>query len=67
MDVYVNNTVGSDQPHDLFYTNAQIATYYQSYVNTVVSRYSTSPSIFAWELANEVCPAVYFELMETRH
>ncbi|KAF9893983.1 hypothetical protein FE257_008954 [Aspergillus nanangensis] len=53
MDVYVNNTLGPGQPHDLFYTNPQIVTHYQSYINAVVSRYSSSSAIFSWELANE--------------
>ena len=54
MDVYVNNVVSPQAYHDLFYTNAQIATYYQNYVSTVISRYSNSSAIFSWELANEV-------------
>ena len=53
MDVYVNNTVSAGAYHDLFYTNPQIRTYYQNYIQAVVSRYVNSPAIFAWELANE--------------
>jgi mannan endo-1,4-beta-mannosidase len=41
-----------------WYTNSQIQAQYQTYIKAVVSRYSTSTAIFAWELANEVrCPS----------
>ncbi|KAI5792476.1 glycoside hydrolase [Peziza echinospora] len=50
--VYVD-AFASGQGHDAFYTNANIKTAYKKYVNAVVSRYKTSPAIFAWELANE--------------
>ncbi|QKX62940.1 uncharacterized protein TRUGW13939_10108 [Talaromyces rugulosus] len=36
-----------------WYTNSQIQTAYQTYIKTVVNRYSSSSAIFAWELANE--------------
>ena len=54
MDVYVNNIVNKGAYHDLFYTNTDIQTHYKNYVQAVVSRYSTSSAIFAWELTNEV-------------
>lgn len=53
MDVYVNQIVGSGQPHDLFYTNTSVINAYKSYINTFVSRYKNEPTIMAWELANE--------------
>lgn len=39
--------------HDSFYTQPQIIQVYQDWVSLVVNRYKDSPSIFAWELANE--------------
>lgn len=53
MDVYVNQIVGSGQPHDLFYTNANVIAAYKAYINTFVSRYVNEPTILGWELANE--------------
>lgn len=52
MKVYVD-ALASGQGHDAFYTNAAIKTAYKNYVRAVVSRYTTSPAIFAWELSNE--------------
>lgn len=52
MDVYVRN-VASDPTHDQFYTNDDIKQYFKDYIEAVVSRYSDSTAIFAWELANE--------------
>ena len=37
-----------------WYTSPTIQTQYQTYINAVVSRYLDNPTIFAWELANEV-------------
>ncbi|KAJ3570962.1 hypothetical protein NP233_g4061 [Leucocoprinus birnbaumii] len=53
MDVYVNQILGSGQPHDLFYTNTNVKNAYKNYVKTFVSRYVNEPGIMAWELANE--------------
>ncbi|TFK66523.1 glycoside hydrolase family 5 protein [Pluteus cervinus] len=53
MDVYVNQIVGQGQPHDLFYTNANVKTAYKNYIKTFVGRYVNEPGILAWELANE--------------
>ncbi|KAF9452368.1 glycoside hydrolase family 5 protein [Macrolepiota fuliginosa MF-IS2] len=53
MDVYVNQIVGSGQPHDLFYTNTNVKTAYKNYIKTFVGRYVNEPTIMAWELANE--------------
>ena len=36
-----------------WYTSANAQTQYQAYIKAVVSRYSSSSAIFAWELANE--------------
>lgn len=39
--------------HLQWYSNAKCQGMYQTYIRAVVSRYSDSPAIFAWELANE--------------
>lgn len=36
-----------------WYTDAAVQTQYKAFIKAVVSRYTTSPAIFAWELANE--------------
>ncbi|KAI5252747.1 endo-1,4-beta-mannosidase [Aureobasidium subglaciale] len=36
-----------------WYNNTKAQTQYQKYIKAVVSRYTASPAIFAWELANE--------------
>jgi mannan endo-1,4-beta-mannosidase len=36
-----------------WYTSEKAQVQYQAYIKAVVSRYSSSPAIFAWELANE--------------
>ncbi|KAI9681879.1 MAG: hypothetical protein M1822_006956 [Bathelium mastoideum] len=41
----------SDQT--FFYNSTAAQTQYQAYIKAVVSRYSTSTAVFAWELANE--------------
>ncbi|KAI0043653.1 glycoside hydrolase family 5 protein [Auriscalpium vulgare] len=53
MDVYVNQILGSGQPHDYFYTNSQVINAYKNYVKTFVSRYVNEPTILGWELSNE--------------
>ncbi|ESK88516.1 glycoside hydrolase family 5 protein [Moniliophthora roreri MCA 2997] len=53
MDVYINQIIGNDQPHDLFYTNAKVISAYKNYINAFVGRYKNEPTIMAWELANE--------------
>lgn len=50
--IYVD-ALARGQGHDAFYTNTAIKNAYKNYVKAVVSRYTTSPAIFAWELANE--------------
>jgi len=39
--------------HSSWYTSSAAQATYQEYIATVVSRYDSSPAIFAWELANE--------------
>ncbi|KAH8163107.1 hypothetical protein CIB48_g5130 [Xylaria polymorpha] len=36
-----------------WYTNAAAQAQYRTYIKAVVSRYASSPAVFAWELANE--------------
>lgn len=36
-----------------WYTNSAAQTQYRAYIKAVVSRYASSPAVFAWELANE--------------
>ncbi|KAH8886258.1 glycoside hydrolase family 5 protein [Thozetella sp. PMI_491] len=36
-----------------WYTNTAAQAQYKTYIKAVVSRYSTSPAVFAWELGNE--------------
>jgi mannan endo-1,4-beta-mannosidase len=36
-----------------WYNNTKAQTQYRAYIKAVVSRYTDSPAIFAWELANE--------------
>ncbi|KAK0108213.1 hypothetical protein ONS95_003033 [Cadophora gregata] len=36
-----------------WYSDSRVQAQYQAYIKAVVSRYLTSPAIFAWELANE--------------
>ncbi|KAI1793923.1 glycoside hydrolase [Ganoderma leucocontextum] len=52
-DLYVNWIAGAGQPHDVFFTDEEIIASYQSYVKTIVERYKSSTTIFAWELMNE--------------
>lgn len=52
MKVYVD-AFASGQGHDAFYTNTNIKNAYKNYVKAIISRYTNSPAIFAWELANE--------------
>ncbi|PYH48051.1 glycoside hydrolase 5 family protein [Aspergillus saccharolyticus JOP 1030-1] len=51
MDAYVT-AYGASTKTD-FYTNTAIQAAYKTYIKAVVSRYSSSSAIFAWELANE--------------
>ncbi|KAK8165545.1 glycoside hydrolase superfamily [Phyllosticta citrichinensis] len=51
MAAYMNYYGGSENPE--WYNNTSIQTQYKKYIKTVVSRYSNSSAVFAWELANE--------------
>ncbi|KAI0174410.1 putative mannan endo-1,4-beta-mannosidase C [Pestalotiopsis sp. NC0098] len=51
MDVYTLNLGG--QYHDDFYTLPKIKDAYKRYIETLITRYRDSPTIFAWELVNE--------------
>ncbi|KAI1459636.1 glycoside hydrolase family 5 protein [Annulohypoxylon moriforme] len=51
MDVFTINLGG--QFHDDFYRLPQIKDAYKRYISTFISRYQDSPTIMAWELANE--------------
>ncbi|KAI2603947.1 glycoside hydrolase family 5 protein [Hypoxylon fragiforme] len=50
MPAYVTAFGGSQTT---WYTNSAAQTQYRAYISAVVTRYSASPAIFAWELANE--------------
>nr|AEV40667.1 Man5C1 [Penicillium sp. C1 HC-2011] len=50
MAAYVTAFGGSQTT---WYTNTAAQAAYQAYIKAVVSRYSSSPAIFAWELGNE--------------
>ncbi|EEA18972.1 hypothetical protein TMatcc_010486 [Talaromyces marneffei ATCC 18224] len=50
MAAYVTAFGGSQTT---WYTNTAAQVAYQAYIKAVVSRYRTSPAIFAWELGNE--------------
>jgi len=52
MDVYVRH-LGVTHTHDEFYTNETIIAAFENYTTQVVSRYVNSPSVLAWELAND--------------
>ncbi|KAI1441284.1 glycoside hydrolase family 5 protein [Annulohypoxylon stygium] len=51
MDVFTVNLGG--KYHDDFYRLPQIKDAYKRYISTFITRYSSSPTILAWELANE--------------
>jgi len=50
-DVYVKQL--GYQYHDQFYTQAAVISAFKTYVNFVVSRYASNPTVFGWELMNE--------------
>ncbi|GIC93185.1 glycoside hydrolase 5 family protein [Aspergillus udagawae] len=51
MNAYVKAYGETD--HNAFYSNENIQKAYRRYIRAVVSRYTNSPAVFAWELANE--------------
>ena len=52
MDFYIRQ-FGAPSVHDQFYTNQTLITAFETYITQVVSRYSSSTSIFSWEIAND--------------
>lgn len=50
MNAYINAFGGT---HQGWYTNSAAQNQYRNYIRAVISRYSDSTAIFAWELANE--------------
>ncbi|KAI1193265.1 glycoside hydrolase superfamily [Nemania serpens] len=50
MPAYVSAFGGSAKT---WYTNTAAQAQYRTYIKAVVSRYASSPAVFAWELANE--------------
>ena len=54
MPTYVNNLVSNGASQTNFYNNPIVVDQFKAYVTAIVSRYSNSSAIFAWELANEV-------------
>ncbi|THC88748.1 hypothetical protein EYZ11_011798 [Aspergillus tanneri] len=51
MNAYVKAYGGSDSSD--FYTSEKMQQAYRAYIKAVVSRYSDSAAVFAWEVANE--------------
>lgn len=51
MDTYIRQL--NLTTHDEFYTNEKIIALFKTYTATVAKRYADSPSVFAWELAND--------------
>lgn len=51
MNAYVQAYGGSSKPD--FYASQEMQAAYRNYIDAVVSRYTDSPAVFAWELANE--------------
>jgi len=52
MDFYVRQLT-TTQEHDQFYVNQTLIDAFKNYTTQVVSRYVNSPSVLAWELAND--------------
>ncbi|TFK71633.1 glycoside hydrolase [Pluteus cervinus] len=52
MDLYVD-AFSPGGTHDEFYTNGKIISAFKNYIQHVVSRYCTDPTVMAWEIAND--------------
>jgi mannan endo-1,4-beta-mannosidase len=52
MDLYVRQYEG-DLLHGRFYTEDTLIDAFKNYTTQVVSRYTNSPSVFGWEIAND--------------
>lgn len=53
MEMYLSQTGGDTTYHSNFYTYQPAITAFESYINTIVTRYKSSTTVFAWEIANE--------------
>ena len=53
IDLY-DRTFSSNPTHDRFYTQSNIISTFKNYVKHVVLRYANDPTIFAWELGNDL-------------
>jgi hypothetical protein len=61
MQWYVDQRLGSGQPHYKFYSDSSVKQDFKNYVSTLLNRtnyytgqqYKNDPYVFAWELANE--------------
>ncbi|KAG2020297.1 CEL4b mannanase [Coprinopsis cinerea AmutBmut pab1-1] len=51
MDTYVRQ-FGLDN-HDEFYTNPKVINAFKNFTATIAKRYTNSPAVFGWELAND--------------
>ena len=52
MDAYVRE-FGLTREHDEFYLNDTIIDFFMNYTTQIVTRYLDSPSVLAWEIAND--------------
>ncbi|KAF8636655.1 hypothetical protein AX17_003462 [Amanita inopinata Kibby_2008] len=52
MDVYVRE-LGDIHTHDQFYINNTLINAFENYTTQIVSRYSNSSNVLAWEIAND--------------
>jgi mannan endo-1,4-beta-mannosidase len=53
MDLYVRQFSNTELLHGQFYTEEIIIDAFKNYSTQVISRYVNSPSVFAWEIAND--------------
>ena len=53
IDLYVQN-FHPGGTHDLFYTDNTIISAFKNYVAQVVKRYANNPTVFGWELGNDL-------------
>jgi mannan endo-1,4-beta-mannosidase len=53
MDLYVQN-FHHGGTHDLFYTDPTIISAFKNYLAQVIPRYANNPTVFGWELGNDL-------------